>query len=81
MIDDINFPHEIELYVRENGGTYVEAVLAICEEYDIDPVFIARTLTKPIIEKLEVEGRELNILPQLTSSKLPIQLTSVFQMV
>ena len=37
-----------------------------------DPVFVAKTLTKPIIEKLEVEGRELNILPQLTSSKLPI---------
>jgi len=72
MIDDINFPHEIELYVRENGGTYVEAVLFICDEYDIDPVFVAKTLTKPIIEKLEVEGRELNILPQLTSSKLPI---------
>ena len=72
MIDDINFPHEIELYVRENGGTYVEAVLFICDEYDIDPVFVAKTLTKPIIEKLEVEGRDLNILPQLTSSKLPI---------
>jgi hypothetical protein len=72
MIEDINFPHEIETYVKENGGTYVEAVLFICEEYDIDPVFVAKTLTKPIIEKLEVEGRELNILPQLTSSKLPI---------
>ena len=72
MIDDINFPHEIELYVRENSGTYVEAILAICEKYDIDPVFIAKTLTKPIIEKLEVEGRDLSILPQLTSAKLPI---------
>ena len=72
MIEDIKFPHEIETYVKENGGTYVEAVLFICEEYDIDPVFVAKTLTKPIIEKLEVEGRELNSLPQLTSSKLPI---------
>jgi hypothetical protein len=72
MIDDTNFSHEIKTYVKENGGTYIEAVLFICEEYDIDPVFVAKTLTKPIIEKLEVEGRELNILPQLTSSKLPI---------
>jgi hypothetical protein len=72
MIDDINFSHEIKTYVKENGGTYIEAVLFICEEYDIDPVFVAKTLTKPIIEKLEIEGRELNILPQLTSSKLPI---------
>jgi hypothetical protein len=72
MIDDTNFSHEIKTYVKENGGTYIEAVLFICEEYDIDPVFVAKTLTKPIIEKLEIEGRELNILPQLTSSKLPI---------
>ena len=72
MIDDTNFSHEIKTYVKENGGTYIEAVLFICEEYDIDPVFVAKTLTKPIIEKLEVEGRELNILPQPTSSKLPI---------
>jgi hypothetical protein len=72
MIDDINFPHEIEMYVKVNGGTYVESILSICEKYDIDPVFIAKTLTQPIIEKLEIEGRDLNILPQLTSAKLPI---------
>jgi len=71
MIEDTNFPEEIVNYVKENKGSYMEATIYICEKYDIDPVFIAKTLTKPIIEKLEMEGRELNMLPQLSSAKLP----------
>lgn len=71
MIEDIDFPEEILNYVKEKRGSYIEATMYVCEKYDIDPVFIAKTLTKPIIEKLEVEGREMNMLPQLSSAKLP----------
>ena len=70
---------EIESYVKKNGGSYIDAVLFVSEKYIrsiakyhglklFDP---NRHFTKPIKEKLEIEGTELNIIKK-KKSKLPL---------
>ena len=66
------FIKEIEKYVENNGGTYIDATLIICEDYELEPAAAAKFLTKPIIEKIEEEGRDINILPRNNTTKLPV---------
>jgi hypothetical protein len=67
---DNTFSTEVEEYVENNGGTYIEAVLELCESHDIEPQVASKFLTQPIIEKIEAEGQSLNLLP--SGAKLPI---------
>ena len=62
---------EIETHVEKNGGSYIDAVLFISEKYTVEPEQMNKYLTKPIKEKLEIEGRELNIIRK-KKSKLPL---------
>jgi len=62
---------EIESYVKKNGGSYIDAVLFVSEKYTVDPEYMNKYITKPIKEKLEIEGRELNIIKK-KKSKLPL---------
>jgi len=64
------FIKQIESIV-EKENSYMDAVLFVCEENNIEPNFAAKYLTRPIIEKIEKEGMEYNLLPK-KSSKLPI---------
>lgn len=56
-------------YVLKNNSSYMDAILKHCEDYDIEPQGAAKLLTKPIIEKLVEEGRDLHLLPK--KAKLP----------
>jgi hypothetical protein len=53
-------------YVKEEGLTHFEAILEVCEEYDIDPEDISQLITGPLKEKLRIEAVNLNI---ISSSK------------
>jgi hypothetical protein len=63
MIIDLKnkFSRKVELYVEHWKVSYLDAVLAICEEYKVEPDAIAKFLSKPLIEKLKTEGQELNL--------------------
>ena len=65
------FSKKVENIVRDRGGTYLEAVIELCEKHEIEPGIVAKSLSKPIIEKLKVEGQDLNILPK-QEVQLPI---------
>ncbi len=56
--------------IAEKSGSYIEAVLELCEKHNIEPQVAAKMLSKPIIEKIEREGMSTNILPQVPS--LPV---------
>jgi len=75
MIFDKNIQNDfiknIENYVLKNDGTYIEAILTMCELFEIEPQIAAKFLTKPIIEKVAVEGIDINLLKENTA-KLPI---------
>jgi len=64
------FTTELQKAVEEYGGSYIDAIVGLCDQYDLEPAFAAKYLSKPIIEKIQVEGESLNMLPQ--TSKLPI---------
>ena len=66
-----NFVKDVEKYVENMGGTYIDAILTMCEKYGIEPQIAAKFLTKPIIEKVAIEGIDINILKK-KNSKLPI---------
>ena len=61
---------QIEKYVEQWKVSYIDAVVAVCEVNDIPIETMPKVLTKPIIEKIQQEGQDLNFLPK--SSKLPI---------
>tara|TARA_Y100000310_G_C20624324_1_gene785033 strand:+ start:463 stop:696 length:234 start_codon:yes stop_codon:yes gene_type:complete len=50
--------------------SYIDAVLIVCEEFEIDPTASAKLLSVPIIEKIQIEGTEFNLLPK--KSELPV---------
>lgn len=47
-------------YVSKHNSTYMDAILKICEDYNMEPQGASKLLTKPIIEKL-VEEEEIYI--------------------
>ena len=67
---NLRFPREVENHVKKFDVSYIDAVIAVCEQYGIEPQVAAKFLNKPIIEKIKAEGQELNLLPKKT--RLPI---------
>lgn len=63
---------EVEKIALSNGGMYIDAVIAACEDHDVDLVIASKFLSKPIIEKIKIEGQEVNLLPKEIDAKLPI---------
>jgi hypothetical protein len=66
----VRFCREVEAMVSDKEMGYMEAVLALCEQHNIEPESAAKLLSKPIIEKIQVEGQEIHLLPR--SGALPL---------
>ena len=64
------FITDLQEYVKSHGGSYIDAIVELCEENDVEPAVAAKYLSKPIIEKIQAEGEILNMLP--STPKLPI---------
>lgn len=69
-VNNIRFPKEVEAHVKKYGVSYIDAVIAVCERFGLEPQVAAKFLNKPIIEKIRAEGQDLNLLPK--KAKLPI---------
>ncbi len=65
-----HFCREVEAMVQEREIGYMEAVLELCDKHNLEPESAAKLLSKPIIEKIQVEGQEIHLLPR--SGALPI---------
>jgi hypothetical protein len=68
--NEVNINQEIEKIVLNNKDGYIQAILSFCEERGIDPSYVAKHLSKPIIEKIRSEGETINLLPK--SARLPL---------
>ena len=64
------FSESVEDYVKTHDVGYIEAILALCEQHNIEPESASKILTKPIKEKLQIEGQELKLLPK--PNQLPL---------
>jgi hypothetical protein len=62
--------NKVEKYVEKWNTSYIDAVVAISEAEGIPVESMPKALSKPIIERIEQEGQEINFLPKTT--KLPI---------
>ena len=60
----------VEEKAKKNGLDFMMAVLDVCEELQVEPEAISKFISKPIVEKLEVEAMDQNMLPKKTS--LPV---------
>jgi len=49
----------------------MDAVIYYFEEYSYDFSLAPKLLTRPLLEKIEQEGRDLNLLPRI-KNKLPL---------
>lgn len=65
----IKFCNEVMKYVEKNKESYIDSVIVISEKFGFGPEFGAKLLSKPIIEKIRIEGQEINLLPKM--SQLP----------
>ena len=74
MLIDIShkneFSKKVEDYALKHNSTYLDAVLNIAQEYNIEPEAAAKLISRPIIEKLSAEGKELNLVKN-NKSRLP----------
>ena len=64
------FTTDLQESVNANGGSYIDAVVDLCEKNGVEPAIAAKYLSKPVIEKIQAEGEILNMLP--STPKLPI---------
>lgn len=58
--------------VSKTKLSFMDCVLELSEEMGLEPSAAGKLLTKPIIEKIEQEGKRLNILKNKKTTKLPV---------
>ena len=68
--DEKEIEKKIEEIRQRDGDGYISAITTLCDEEDLDPVFVAKLLSKPLKEKLRQEGEDLNLLKK--SPSLPL---------
>ena len=61
---------QVEQHARKFSTSYIDAGVKVAEENEIDIEVIGKFLGKPIKEKLEIEGRDLNLI-RSKKPKLP----------
>ena len=64
------FSMKIELMSVEMKISHLDAIFHCCDVEDIDLDIVHKLVNKSLKDKLEVEARELNFLPQLGSLPL-----------
>ena len=64
------FSKRVENLVIERHISYIDAILSICEEEELEPDSVTSLLSIPIKERLMVEGQELNILKKGNTASL-----------
>jgi hypothetical protein len=57
----------VEGLVQSDKLTYLEAIIHVCDDLDIDPEDIAKIVVGPLKDKLEAEAQRANILPKPNS--------------
>jgi len=66
QVEDINkksFSRMVETFVRtRKGATYIDAIVQLCEDNDLDVRDAKKLVTKQLIEHIEAEARDLNML-------------------
>ena len=57
---------------HKNGDTLTATILAYCDDRDIDPEGIAKLISKPLKDLIEIEMQEAGLLPKQTNATLDL---------
>jgi hypothetical protein len=66
------FSNKVIQRVKSTNLSFMDCVLEITEEMGLDPSASGKLLTKPVIEKIEEEAKNLHLLKNKKTKKLPI---------
>jgi len=58
--------------VKTTNLSFMECVLELSDEMGLDPTAAGKLLTKPLVEKIEMEAKTLNLIKNNKNRKLPI---------
>ena len=76
MSEDLNkkaFSGLVETYVRTHRGCqYMDAVITVCEDNEIDLRDSKKLISKEIVDHIEYEAKKLNLLQGGHTAMLPI---------
>jgi hypothetical protein len=57
-------------YVMNEGLKHSEAIIEVCEEYNIEPEDIAKIINGPLKERLKIEAMKHNVIPNTMGNTL-----------
>lgn len=60
----------VEELVLSSSMSYMEAILHICDERNIDPLDVGRVVSPSIRSKVEIEAQNKHLLPRSSSASL-----------
>jgi hypothetical protein len=58
--------------VTKTNLSFMECVLELGSEMGLEPNATGKLLTKPLIEKIEIEAKKLNLIKKKKNSRLPV---------
>jgi len=64
-MNEFNISLKIEDFVLSNNTSYLEGVLLFCEENDIDPEELSKSLSKSLQDKLKQDFIDSGYLPKV----------------
>jgi len=68
------FSETIEKIVKDSGGlvNYIEAIVAYCEEHQIEFETVTKLISKPLKEKIKYQAQNLNYMKKTSRGILPL---------
>jgi hypothetical protein len=68
------FSDEVERVVKDSNGltNYIDAVLSVCDNYEIEIDTVNKLISKPLKDKLKYDAQQLNFIKRTTMGVLPI---------
>lgn len=66
------FSNKVLQRVKTTKLPFMDCILELAEEMNIEPNAAGKLLTKPLIEKIEIEAMDLNFLKKSKTKRLPI---------
>jgi len=65
------FAEHIEIMVRDNDISYIDAIVEYCEKNSIEIETVGKLISKPLKDKIKFEATELNFLKKTSFARLP----------
>lgn len=68
------FSEAIEHTVKQSNGmiTYIDAIVAYCEDNNIEVESVPKLLSKPLKEKIKYQAQSLNLVKRTSRGILPL---------